>query len=178
MREILDRLNEITIYTKLDFKNIYYLIYLYLSLHPEVEALFAERRASPPGLAPVFVYKTRISRYFNYLQIFYFRRLFFFYIDFSFSFLFISDNYNAFLIFDLIFFIISKLFRLYYRFLFTVSTLYNFIMFSACNSSFLFFVIYWAIIYIFYFYLSASTILRFRSIGDFYFIFLALRQLF
>jgi hypothetical protein len=39
-----------------------------VSLHPELAVLFAERRASPPGLAPVFAYKTRISRCFNYFS--------------------------------------------------------------------------------------------------------------
>jgi hypothetical protein len=39
-----------------------------VSPHPEVEAFLAGRRASPPGLAAVCVYKARIFRRFNYLH--------------------------------------------------------------------------------------------------------------
>jgi hypothetical protein len=88
-----------------------------MSLHPEVEAFFTGRRASPPGLAPVFVYKARISRYFCsvltvfsaififFLIISIFRFLYF-YIDISLSFArfrYIFNNYNM-----LYFFIIIR----------------------------------------------------------------------
>jgi hypothetical protein len=39
-----------------------------VSPHPKIKILFAKRRASPPGTAFVYVYKTRASRRFNYLH--------------------------------------------------------------------------------------------------------------
>jgi hypothetical protein len=128
-----------------------------VSLHPEVEALFAERRASPPGLTPVFAYKIRTSRCLI-ISKFYFRRPSFFHTDLSSSPLFISDNQNSFSVSDFTFIVISKLFRLYYRSFLTVSTLYNSIVSSACNSSLPFFAIYWAIACTLYFCFSTLTI--------------------
>jgi hypothetical protein len=94
-----------------------------VSLHPEVEVLFAERRASPPGLPPVCVYKARTSRRFNHLQILHFRRPPLPHTDPSSSPSSTPDNQNPFPASDFTFTVIPKSSRLHYRSLLTVSTL-------------------------------------------------------